>query len=216
MSCYAKLNTFTFVIFAAIQSNALAQFYVGANVGLSQSSSTQTLNNYFDRKSSSATDGMFGLNLGYELGLPILTLGVEAFGNMLSGSEQKVVLYSALNTNYKNSSMYGVKARVALNTILNPYITAGFAQIKGKYSIYRSDDHGENFNNVGSEKLTFSSGLVGVGISQNIGKFGIYGEINYLFPGTQKFEITNLQNLSGNSVKIKNMFLLQVGARFYF
>lgn len=215
MSFYKKLVTLTLIIFATIQSKALAKFYVGVNVGLSQSSSKQTLNNYFDRKSSSATDGMLGLNLGYELGLPVLTFGVEAFGNMLSGSEQKVVLYSVVNTNYKNSSMYGVKARVALNTIFNPYITAGFVQIKGKYSI-NSSNSGETFNNVGSENLTFSSGLIGFGVSQNIGKFAIYGEVDYLFPGKQSFEIINSQNLSSNSVKIKNMFLIQVGARFYF
>lgn len=194
MNYYKKLSLLiiSFSIGIFIHGRVLADFYVGVNGGLNQSAIVG------DDGSVNIRDSLFGLNLGYELGFNDVKLGLEAFGAKIFSKEEK----TSQNTRYEYSSVMGVKTKIAFNVKFNPYIVLGFARIRGDYKV-KSVENPEN--------ITISSGLMGFGVSKNIGRFAIYGEIDYLIGNKKNFEINN----ANNSFNVKNMLLVMLGARVY-
>ena len=196
MNYYKKFSLLilflSFLVVIFTNSRALAGFYVGVNGGLNQSAIVG------DDGGVNIRDGLLGLNLGYELGFNDIKLGLEAFGAKIFGKEEK----TSQNTRYEYSSVIGVKTKIVFNVKFNPYIVVGFARIKGDYKVKSLES---------SENITISSGLMGFGVSKNIGRFAIYGEIDYLIGNKKHFEINN----TNNSFNVKNMLLVMLGARIY-
>jgi hypothetical protein len=123
-------------------------------------------------------DGLLGVNLGVEADLILTKLALEAFvqGGLL-----------ASNTNYENSTFYGVKGKFMSNLIwFDPYIALGFGRE------HANQGYKNNFI------------LAGFGVQTQFSNYGYYAELNYL---------TSISRYQGAKTQ---RIALELGFRYYF